>query len=109
MVQRFQMIEMVMLVMRGPLIFLVILSMTPGLANEARGVEPHREGSHVAVAGDAEAGYRLLRNGEPFVIRGAGGEGSLETLAACGGNEDEAEKEPSRVAHATSCLRAARG
>ena len=86
MVQRFQMIEMVMRVMPVPLIFLAIRFMASGLASEAREVEPHREGSHVAVAGDAEAGYRLLRNGEPFVIRGAGGEGSLETLAACGGN-----------------------
>ena len=38
------------------------------------------------MVGDADGGYRLLRNGEPFVVRGAGGEGSLEVLAACGGN-----------------------
>ena len=43
-------------------------------------------GSRVEVVGDADGGYRLLRNGKPFVVRGAGGEGSLEMLAACGGN-----------------------
>ena len=40
----------------------------------------------VAVHGDAASGWRLMRDGEPFVIRGAGGPGSLEALAACGGN-----------------------
>jgi len=40
----------------------------------------------VAVHGDAASGWRLMRDGEPFVIRGAGGPGSLEMLAACGGN-----------------------
>lgn len=40
----------------------------------------------VAVQGDAVTGWRLMRDGAPFVIRGAGGPGSLEMLAACGGN-----------------------
>lgn len=40
----------------------------------------------VAVEGDAVTGWRLMRDGAPFVIRGAGGPGSLEMLAACGGN-----------------------
>lgn len=40
----------------------------------------------VRVVGDAEAGFRLLRNGDPFVIHGAGGTTQLATLAACGGN-----------------------
>lgn len=40
----------------------------------------------VTIEGDAETGFRLLRGGEPFVIRGAGGTTGLETLAACGGN-----------------------
>jgi hypothetical protein len=33
-----------------------------------------------------EQGWRLLRGGEPYVIRGAGGEASLEQLAAAGAN-----------------------
>ena len=43
-------------------------------------------GATVVVQGDANAGWRLVRGGEPFVIRGAGGPGSLESLAACGRN-----------------------
>ncbi|MBU2677816.1 MAG: DUF4434 domain-containing protein, partial [Gammaproteobacteria bacterium] len=33
-----------------------------------------------------EAGWQLLRGSEPYVIRGAGGDYSLEELAAAGGN-----------------------
>ena len=33
-----------------------------------------------------EAGWQLLRGGEPYLIRGAGGSGSLEQLAAAGAN-----------------------
>ena len=33
-----------------------------------------------------EGGWRLLRGGEPYVIKGAGGDGSLELLAASGAN-----------------------
>lgn len=40
----------------------------------------------VTIEGDAETGFRLVRGGAPFVIRGAGGTTGLETLAACGGN-----------------------
>lgn len=43
-------------------------------------------GSVVAIEGDPAAGWRLVRNGAPFSIRGAGGPGSLEVLASCGGN-----------------------
>ena len=40
----------------------------------------------VAIEGDAETGFRLLRGGSPFVIRGVGGTTGLDILAACGGN-----------------------
>jgi hypothetical protein len=43
-------------------------------------------GATVAVEGDPASGWRLMREGEPFPIRGAGGPGSLEALSACGGN-----------------------
>lgn len=33
-----------------------------------------------------ETGWTLTRNGQPYPIRGAGGEGPLELLVACGGN-----------------------
>jgi hypothetical protein len=42
--------------------------------------------SVVSIEGDPSAGWRLVRNGVAFTIRGAGGPGSLEALAACGGN-----------------------
>ena len=35
-------------------------------------------------------GYQLRRGGEPYDIRGAGGGGSLELLAACGANSNRA-------------------
>lgn len=43
-------------------------------------------GSVVRVEGDAEAGYHLLRNGQPYRIHGAAGIDHLDVLAACGGN-----------------------
>src|SRR5436305_2617109 len=33
-----------------------------------------------------EGGFRLLRDGQPYFIKGAGGDGSKELLRACGGN-----------------------
>jgi len=33
-----------------------------------------------------DSGWQLLRGGEPYLIRGAGGDGSLQQLAAAGGN-----------------------
>jgi hypothetical protein len=49
------------------------------------GAAPAERGSMVTVAKTAE-GYRLLRNGEPYVIRGAGGEEHLALLKEAGGN-----------------------
>ena len=34
----------------------------------------------------ADGGWQLLRGGEPYLIRGAGGSGSLERLAEAGAN-----------------------
>jgi hypothetical protein len=47
---------------------------------------PPGRGSRVVVEGSAAEGFRLVRDGTPFVIRGAGGESHLDVLAACGGN-----------------------
>jgi hypothetical protein len=47
---------------------------------------PGSRGSRVVIEGSAAAGFRLVRDGEPFTIRGAGGERHLDVLAACGGN-----------------------
>ncbi|MCB9737568.1 MAG: hypothetical protein H6745_33730, partial [Deltaproteobacteria bacterium] len=41
--------------------------------------------AHVEVVA-RDGGFALLRDGAPYVIRGAGGDGSLEALAAAGGN-----------------------
>jgi hypothetical protein len=43
-------------------------------------------GSVVRIDGNPETGFRLLRNGEAFAIRGVGGEQYLDVLAASGGN-----------------------
>ena len=37
-------------------------------------------GATVVVEGDPSTGWRLVRDGTPFPIRGAGGPGSLEAL-----------------------------
>jgi len=47
---------------------------------------PPGKGSIVTIQGDHKRGYTLLRNGQAFVIRGAGGDQRLDVLAACGGN-----------------------
>lgn len=43
-------------------------------------------GSIVRIDGTPETGFRLLRNGVPFVIRGVGGTSHIPLLASCGGN-----------------------
>jgi len=50
------------------------------------GAEARAAGSVVRIEGDATTGYRLLRDGTPFRIRGAAGIDHLDVLAACGGN-----------------------
>ncbi len=44
------------------------------------------EGSRVTLERDAAGAWQLLRNGEPYTIRGAGGYRHLELLRAAGGN-----------------------
>ena len=43
-------------------------------------------GSRVTVDGSPDAGFRLLFNGKPYFIRGAGGQKHLEDLVTAGGN-----------------------
>lgn len=43
-------------------------------------------GSRVEVVKDAAGAFTLLRNGEPYTIKGAGGHRHLQLLAASGGN-----------------------
>jgi len=66
--------------------FPLIVAAACGAVAAPLAAEPGRAGSRVEVVSAPGAGPRLIRNGEPFVIRGVGGDGSLETLAACGGN-----------------------
>lgn len=51
----------------------------------AGGTETVRKAVPVAIEGTAAAGFRIVRGGEPFVLRGVGGEQRLDLLAACGG------------------------
>ncbi len=55
----------------------------PGPADEVAGSDP---GPRPVVVERHETGWRLLRDGKPLRLRGAGGTGSLELLAAIGGN-----------------------
>src|SRR4051812_29834305 len=43
-------------------------------------------GPSVVKVAKADGGYRLLRDGSPYFIKGAGGDGSMEALARAGGN-----------------------
>ena len=64
--------------MRGSLALIIFgFLLMPGVVTaEAMPVELHK----------TDAGWQLLRGGEPYFIRGAGGDGSLEELAAAGAN-----------------------
>jgi exo-beta-1,3-glucanase (GH17 family) len=44
------------------------------------------KGSRVTITGDKANGFQLIRNGQPFVIKGVGGEQFLDVLAQVGGN-----------------------
>jgi hypothetical protein len=46
-------------------------------------VEDHSAGVQLR---KTEGGWKLLRDGQPYFIRGAGGDGSKELLARLGGN-----------------------
>ncbi|RLS83807.1 MAG: hypothetical protein DWI04_02775 [Planctomycetota bacterium] len=67
---------------RGPACTMIALSVVGAVLLAAAPCA----GATVAVEGDPASGWRLMRDGEPFPIRGAGGPGSLEELSACGGN-----------------------
>lgn len=51
----------------------------------ASGDEPTRLPCPVVIEGSAAEGFRVLRGGKPFEIRGVGGEERLDLLASCGG------------------------
>ena len=59
-----------------------------GVAPTAAGPAPQASGKGPSVVRVVKAGdgYRLTRDGKPYVIKGAGGDGPLEALAAAGGN-----------------------
>ena len=42
--------------------------------------------SKVKLEGNADSGFKLIRNGKPFIIQGVGGEQHLDVLAGVGGN-----------------------
>lgn len=48
--------------------------------------EPEREGVSVRIAQSTDGNFTLLRNGEPFIMRGAGGRSHIDALVAAGGN-----------------------
>jgi hypothetical protein len=55
------------------------------LATPAPGAPPEEKPAVVRVVKD-ENGWQLLRNGQPYFIKGAGGDGSRALLAQAGGN-----------------------
>ena len=63
-----------------------LVAVTAAILLAGTAAEARAAGSVVRVEGDAETGFRLVRDGVPFRIRGAAGIDHLEVLAACGGN-----------------------
>jgi len=51
----------------------------------ATAAEPSRGPLPVVIEGSAQDGFRIIRGGTPFELRGVAGEERLELLAACGG------------------------
>ncbi len=78
--------------MRMPSIarFTTITLISLGIASATREIaeadEPEPAKPTVVTVSRTAAGFQLLRNGEPYFIKGAGGSRYLETLVAAGGN-----------------------
>lgn len=53
---------------------------------EAAAPQGRNGGSIVKITGDADSGFQMLRNGQPYIIKGAGGDHFLDVLANVGGN-----------------------
>jgi Glycosyl hydrolases family 2, TIM barrel domain len=69
-----------------PVLLLVLgVGISGGCNRESRGglTQDHAIGVHIRKIGD---GWELTRNGNPYFVRGAGGDGSKELLAKLGGN-----------------------
>ena len=66
------------------LMLLPVLCMIPITAYTAPNIAEGKPSIVKLVKNDA--GYQLLKNGQPYFIKGGGGEGSLSLLAASGGN-----------------------
>ncbi len=66
---------------------LVVALLAPVPAPTARAQETRPDSGAVPVRLERrDSGFTLIRNGRPYLIQGAGGDGSLELLAASGGN-----------------------
>jgi len=64
----------------GLLLAAILIMAGSGIVGEAA------EGAAMVTLQKNEAGYRLLRNGQPFFIKGAGGTGDYAALASAGAN-----------------------
>lgn len=64
----------------------ILVIILGSLALASGGQAADRQPIPVRVEKAADGQWTLIRNGQPYRIRGAGGEGSLELLAQCGGN-----------------------
>ncbi len=70
---------------RSTICFLSVLAFGPCTAS-ASDDQDGMAGSRVRVVEQSDGTFTLLRNGEPYLIRGAGGHQHLPLLAASGGN-----------------------
>jgi hypothetical protein len=62
----------------------IMLTVHSGCSTTGGEIQP--EGPSVVTVEQSESGFQLLVNGEPFYVKGAGGDERLETLASFGGN-----------------------